>query len=101
MYVYDVTMCKSFEKFDIFVQEQKKMFKTADVDESSTLTPDEVQSLSHDILFPKYPRFGKDALCFEKSIPVFTMNKKSLFLKITSTVFNFFLLKNIVRILVK
>lgn len=55
------------------------MFKTADVDESSTLTPNEVQSLSHDILFPKYPRFGKDALGFEKSILVFTINKKAFF----------------------
>ncbi|KAL4233400.1 hypothetical protein ACF0H5_008081 [Mactra antiquata] len=47
--------------------EQKKMFKTADVDESSTLTPDEVYHINNDMLFPKYPRFGVGNLAFQKT----------------------------------
>ena len=44
-----------------------QMFKNADIDESSTLTPNEVLTLNYEMLFPRYPRFGYKEQANEKS----------------------------------
>ena len=47
-------------------QERQELFKTVDVDESSTLTADEVVQLN-DVLCKKYQRFGAGSLEFTES----------------------------------
>lgn len=56
-----------------YMQDQKKLFSKADIDESSDLSRDEVVALNYNVLFHKYPRLGQKALAYEGSMSSLTL----------------------------